>query len=431
MRVLVTGAYGLIGSAILARLARDGHAVVGAGRDVAAASRRLSAAQWIAADFNKLTSPAAWLPLLSGIEAVVNCVGVLQGGLRDDAHRVHVDATTALFAACEQSVRRVIHVSAIGAEATGPTEFSRGKAQADQDLARRDLDWVILRPALVLAPAVYGGSAMLRAVAAFPGVTPLIAADSKIQIVSVEDVAETVARCLKPGAPSKVIWDLAHPQVHMLCDIVVAIRRWLGFAPRPVLRVPHLVARAIGPVADALGLLGWRSPARTTALRQLEAGVVGDPAPWIAATGIVPMSLDDILGSRPASVQDRWFARLYLLKPVAIAGLALFWFATGTIALGPARASATAQMIATGTPPNIASLTVILGAWFDIVLGLLLCVRATARFTLIVMLIATVGYLLAGTLLAPQLWLDPLGPLTKIIPMLLATAFTLAIIDER
>jgi hypothetical protein len=216
-----------------------------------------------------------------------------------------------------------------------------------------------------------------------------------------------------------------------LREIVTAIRRWLGFAPRPVVRVPRPVARAIGLTADALGLLGWRSPARTTALKQLEAGVVGGPAPWIAATGIAPMSLDDILAARPATVQDRWFARLYLLKPIAIAGLALFWFATGAIALGPARAWATAEMIATGTPPDIASLTVILGAWFDIVLGLLLCVRATARWALIVMLAATPVYLLAGTLLAPQLWLDPLGPLMKIIPMLLATAFTLAIIDER
>jgi uncharacterized protein YbjT (DUF2867 family) len=430
MRVLVTGAYGLIGSAILVRLARDGHAITGAGRDLATA-RRLPAAQWVAADFNTLTSADAWRPRLENIDAVVNCVGVLQGGPRDDAHRVHVEATTALFAACERARIRVVHISAIGAASAGPTAFSRGKAQAEHDLAQRDLDWVILRPALVLAGAVYGGSAMLRAIAAFPGVTPLIAAESRIQAVSVEDVAETVARCLAPGAPAKVTWDIAHPQVHSLRDIVVAIRRWLGFPSRPVIRVPRVIARAIGLAADALGLLGWRSPARTTALKQLEAGVVGDPAPWIAATGIVPMSLDDILSARPAGVQERWFARLYLLKPVAIFGLALFWFMTGAIALGPARAWATAEMIATGTSPDVARLTVILGAWFDIVLGLLLCVRAAARFTLILMLIATPSYLLAGTLLAPHLWLDPLGPLTKIVPMLLATAFTLAIIDER
>lgn len=429
MRVLVTGAYGLIGSAVLARLARD-HAVVGAGRDVAK-GKRLPAAQWVAADFNRLTTADAWRPLLENIDAVVNCVGVLQGGLRDDSRRVHVEATVALFSACEQARIRLIHISAIGAETSGPTEFSRGKAEAEHDLTRRDFDWVILRPALVLAPAVYGGSAMLRAIAAFPGVTPLIAAESKIQVVSVEDVAATVARCLTPNAPAKVTWDLAHPQVHMLRDIVTGIRRWLGFPPRPVIRVPAVIARVIGLAADALGLLGWRSPARTAALKQLELGVVGDPAPWIAATGIVPMSLDDILARRPASVQDRWFARLYLLKPVAIAGLALFWFVTGALALGPGRASAIAQMTATGTEPDIARLTVIWGALFDVVMGLLLCIRRMARCILILMFVATLGYLLAGTLLAPHLWLDPLGPLTKIIPMLLATALTLAIIDER
>jgi uncharacterized protein YbjT (DUF2867 family) len=430
MRVLVTGAYGLIGSAILARLARDGHQVVGAGRDVAK-GRRLPAAQWAAADFNTLTSAEAWRPLLENIDAVVNCVGVLQGGLRDDSHRVHVEATTALFAACERAGIRVIHISAIGAEAAGPTEFSRGKAQAEQDLAQRDLDWVILRPTLVLAGAVYGGSAMLRAVAAFPGVTPLIAANSNIQIVSIEDVADTVARCLTSGAPAKVSWDLAHPQVHTLRDIVLAIRRWLGFAPRPVVPVPRLIARAIGLAADALGLLGWRSPARTTALQQLEAGVIGDPAPWIAATGIVPMSLADILARRPASVQERWFARLYLLKPVAVFGLALFWFATGAIALGPGYNMGLAYLMNGGLSPKAAWWMLVVGSLYDIVLGLALCVRFIARPVLWLMLFSTFGYLAAGTIMAPQLWFDPVGAYTKIIPMLVATMLTLAIIDER
>ena len=47
------------------------------------------------------------------------------------------------------------------------------------------------------------------------------------------------------------------------------------------------------------------------------------------------------------------------------------------------------------------------------------------------MLIATALYLVTGTWLAPQLWLDPLGPLLKVLPVLLATAFTLAILDKR
>ena len=116
-------------------------------------------------------TPAAWQPLLHGIDAVVNCVGVLQDGLRDDVQRVQLDGTRALFDGCVRAgVKRVIHISAIGAEPDGPSAFSRSKAGAEAYLKELALDWVILRPALVLAPAVYGGTAMLRGIAAFPGV---------------------------------------------------------------------------------------------------------------------------------------------------------------------------------------------------------------------------------------------------------------------
>ena len=112
----MAAAYGLIGAACLARLHRDGHEVTGAGRSIAEARRRAPYAKWITADYRKLTLAGDWLPLLEGFDAVVNCVGVLQDGMRDDVQRVHVAAASALFAACERAgVRRVVHISAIGA----------------------------------------------------------------------------------------------------------------------------------------------------------------------------------------------------------------------------------------------------------------------------------------------------------------------------
>src|SRR5262249_35383363 len=150
---------------------------------------------------------------------------------------VQVTGTRALFDACAQAgVRRVVHVSAIGASADGPTAFARSKAQADAHLAALDLDWVILRPALVLAPAAYGRSAMLRGLAGLPWLTPTVA--SRVQVVSVDDVADTVALCLRSAAPAKVIWEAAHPQQHDLGDVVAALRAWHGFAPRTHWRMP-------------------------------------------------------------------------------------------------------------------------------------------------------------------------------------------------
>lgn len=433
MRVLVTGGYGLIGAAILAQLHRDGHEVVGFGRTVAVARRRFPYAGWIAADVRGLTTAPAWRPVLEGIDAVVNCLGVLQDGARDDVQGVHVGATCALFDACQDAaIGRVIHISMLGAEPDAPTEFARSKAEGDAYLMRLDLDWLILRPGLVLAPAAFGGSAMLRAIAACPLVTPVIGADARIQVVSVADIARTVSFALKPGAPARAIWQLAHGQVHRLEDIVLALREWLGDPDRPLWRVPEWAARAVAICADVLSWLGWRSPARSTALTQLTAGVTGDPREWMAATGITPRSLDDILADWPSDVQERWFARLYLLKPAAIAALAVFWILSGLVALGPGGDAAAAHLAASGFPPTLVGVTVFWGAVLDVVLGLLLLlVRRFTRAVLLVMLAVTPLYLLIGTLLAPQLWLDPLGPYVKIVPMLLATAFTLAILDER
>jgi hypothetical protein len=178
-------------------------------------------------------------------------------------------------------------------------------------------------------------------------------------------------------------------------------------------------------------MLGWRSPARASALAQLSTGIAGDPSAWTNATGIKPKSLDAILAERPASVQDRWFARLYGLKPLAILALAGFWIATGVIALGPGRAVAMSYFTKAGFGPWAAEFWLVAGSLFDIAVGLAVCVRRFTRRALQLMLVVASVYLLTGTVTAPELWLDPLGPYTKIIPALLAMLLTLAILDER
>lgn len=426
MRVLVTGAYGLIGAACLARLHAAGHEVIAAGRNIASARRRLPYAQWVAADFKKLVDADAWLPLLHGVDAVVNCVGVLQDGLRDDVQRVQLDGTKALFDGCVRAgVKRVIHISAIGAEPDGPSAFSRSKAGAEAYLKECALDWVILRPALVLGPAVYGGTAMLRGIAAFPGVVPIVHADARIQVVGLDDLTETVARALVPDAPARAVWEVMHPQVHRLADIVTAIRAWLGFRPRRVVALPDAIAKVVARLADALGWLGWRSPARSTSLAQLTAGVVGDPARWMAETGIAPKSLEAILAARPASVQDRWFARLYLLKPLAILGLALAAIVPSATSL----AFVLGPRIVGGSLRVFAAVVVLSAVY--LLAGLSLLVRPAVRCALFVLLVLTLLQL-TGLWVRPSFsFLWSVNTATFWLPMLLAILFTLGILDDR
>src|SRR5215218_9992196 len=114
MRVLLTGATGFIGSALLTRMQTEGHEVWAVTRRVGPAARRLAPARWVELDVARATSPEAWRPHLQGVDAVVNCVGALQDGGSDSTWGAHVAGPAALFAACERvGVRRVIHFSAM------------------------------------------------------------------------------------------------------------------------------------------------------------------------------------------------------------------------------------------------------------------------------------------------------------------------------
>jgi uncharacterized protein YbjT (DUF2867 family) len=431
MRVLVSGAYGLIGSACLARLHAGGHDVVGCGRSIGTARRRFSYASWIEADFLRLRDAQAWRPLLTNIDAVVNCVGVLQDGLRDDVQQIQLAGTAALFDGCVRAgVKRLVHISALGVDAAGPSAFSRTKAASEAHLKALPIDWVILRPGLVLSPAVYGGTAMLRGIAACPLVVPVIHADARVQVVSIDDLAETVARSLAPATPGKVSWDVAHPQVHTLADIVTAFRFWLGFSPRRVVRVPDAIGKIFARLADAIGWLGWRSPLRTTSLAQLTAGVVGDPAPWMAATGIQPKSLEGMLAARPANVQDRWFARLYLLKPLAIIALAATAIAAGLAEILSLRKIAAGVLAVSSPAFALYVVPGLLSGAAAIVFGAGLLARTTARCSLIALLVLTVLRAAHYCLTSWHLGYMPLAAISA-VPLLLAALFTLAILDDR
>ena len=217
-----------------------------------------------------------------------------------------------------------------------------------------------------------------------------------------------------------------------LAEIVVAIRAWLGFAPRRVLRLPAAAGKIVAVVADAIGWLGWRSPARTTAFAALTAGVVGDPAAWMAATGIRPQSLDAILAARPANVQERWFARLYFLKPLAILGLAGTAISTGLAAF--VSSWKLAVLVVPGISLAVFAAHVLPGLIYgavELVAGVGLLVHRTARLALIAMLILAALQTLDHFVAALSFTLNPLGAFPFDIPVLLATLFTLAILDER
>jgi len=430
-KVLVLGGYGLIGEAVVERLLGDGHQVTGLGRDVGDAARRWPAVRWIAADMARLLTAEDWLPLVAGMDAVINAAGALQDGPRDRLDAIHRGSVVALVAACEQaSVSRFVQISAIGADPASADAFFSTKGEGDKAVANASLEWSILRPGLVIAPAAYGGTALLRALAAFPGFIPAVMAGQLIQTVAASDLAEAVSRAVTGSLPPRLSVDLVEAEARSLADVLVAFRAWLGLPPARVVPMPAFLGGVAAVVADGLGLLGWRSPLRSAALAALARGVTGNAKSWNEISDQKLQPLEATLAAMPAHVQERWFARLWLLKPAVFGVLSLFWLVSGIV--GFIKQDAAADILVShGLSPALALGMVLAGSIADIVVGAAVLVRSLARFALTGMIAITLAYLGAATALAPDLWLDPLGAMVKAVPALCLALVALAILDER
>ncbi len=429
MRILLLGASGFIGSAVGARLAADGH-------DVRVLSRSKPSCRGphlthVRFDIAAARRPEQWQPLLHDVAAVVNCAGTLQDAPGESTRGVHETGIAALVQACEAAgVRRFVHLSAIGVDRETPTPFSQSKWNGDRIIMATRLDWVILRPSVVVGRNAYGGSALLRGLAALP-VFPDLPDSGPLQLVHLDDLVETITFFLGPEAPARCAIEIAGPRAWPFADAVALFRRWLGWPRAPRIPVPAGLASTLYRLGDAAGLLGWRTPVRSTAEREIRRGAVGDPSEWTRLTGIVPRDIEAWMQREPASVQERWFACLYLLKPLIILGFGLYWIATGIVSFTAGWAQGLALLRHAGLYSNMGPLTVAAGAAADIAVGCAILYRPWAKYGLYAALALSAVYALIATLMLPGLWADPLGPLLKILPIVLLNLAALAILPER
>jgi uncharacterized protein YbjT (DUF2867 family) len=425
--VLVVGVTGFIGGAAACRLQAAGATVVGISR---AAPKNATPLRHVRLDIARATDPAVWRGPLTGVDAVVYCAGALQGGPGESLQAVHQTGPAALWRACaEAGVRRVVHLSALGAERAA-TDFSRTKHGGDRALMESGLDWVILRPSVVIGRNAFGGAALLRGLAALP-VLPVPQQAAPLRAVHVDDVLETILFFLQPGAPAQVVLDVVGPHPWRFEELVGLFRRWLGWRPAEQVRLPGWLAATAFGVGDLMGRLGWKTAMRSTAGRELLHAAPGDPTRWMQLTGITPRDIERVLMTEPASVQERWFARLYLLRPWVFLLSALFWISTGVVALGPGWQDGIALMHEGGVFGWPAAAVVISGALCDIAVGLAIGWRRTARAGVIAAFIVTIVYAAIGTVLVPRLWSDPMGPMLKVLPILALHLAALGIVDDR
>lgn len=429
MRVLVTGASGFIGSHIVTALRAAGHEVIAAVRNPDRAGRFASGTA-VRCDLARDTHIEDWLPRLEGIDAVVNAAGILRESGRQKFRTVHVDAPRALFEACLRAgVRKVIQISALGNPQDG--EFIRSKHDADDFLATLELDWVILRPSVVYSPAgSYGGTSLLRALAALPGFLFLPGdGQQRLQPIVAEDLGRATARLVETDGGNRRILEATGPTVVTFEEYLGSLRRWLGLGTARVMRVPLALIRPFAALGEVFG----RGPLGLTMFRMLQRGNVATPgaaAVFAAAVGFPPHGLRETLEAAPSHVQDRWHARLYPLAPLLRSTLALLWIGSGLAGfLHPLEASV-ALLGAAGVPAAPAAFLVYGASGVDMVLGALVMTRFV-RIAVVLMLVSVVAYTLFIGIALPTFWLEPFGALLKNLPLIPALLMLLVLADRR
>ncbi len=421
MRIFLLGANGFIGRHIAHYLQSHGHEVVASARNTSALARM--GFTTFQAD---LGAPVNWEKALQGCDTIVNAAGLLSGP-EAQMHAVHSEAPAALYKAAKKAgLCKIILISAVGIKADTP--FARHRRAGEAVALAAGLPTVILRPSMVIGETSYGGSSLLRALAAFPLVSPMVGDGRQaFDPIHVEDLAATVRQAVESEALDGQIASPCGPERTTQAGMISALRAWLGRAPAHALPLPMPLARALGWLGDRLKL----GPISVAAVRQLETGVTAEYAAFHSATGQRPRGFSEVLSARPAGTQDLWHARLYLLRPLIRFALMFMWLLSGLVGLflPPERFLDGLS----GVPLSGQALTIAArGAGLidvAIAFGLLVAWRLPR---LALLQLAMVGsYTLAFGILAPALWLDPYGGLLKNIPILGLILVHLILEEER
>lgn len=433
MRILLTGASGFIGQHLLQALLAEGHEVVCAVRRVNKTDDpRLS---FIHADFTKDTDKSAWLARLSGIEAVINTVGIFRESGAQTFDRLHVRAPRALFAACAESheVHMVVQLSALGADQDADTAYHLSKKAADDYLASLPVRAAIVQPSLVYGSD--GASArVFKALASMPFALRFGDAPQLVQPVHVDDVAAAIVALLRrrlyldqdqdhEGSTRRI--PLVGPEALPFTGYLAALRASMGMGRLRVLRLPGGIARGLARFGRWLpgGLLD------PEALRMLDRGNSGDPGPLLRLLGRPARPIASFVLEPRA---ERARAKLDWLLPILRISIALVWIVTAIVSAFVYPVADSHELLArTGIPQALRPLMLYGASAFDLLLGLGILGLERRRRLWLAQLGLIGFYTVAIAWKLPEFLVHPYGPLTKNLPMLAAIWLLYQLEDEE
>ena len=289
----VFGGSGFIGRYVVQRLAARGHIVRVVGRNTERVKNLMTtgAVGQVVALYGSFANPATIMRATEGAELIVNLVGILAERKTGDFQRLQADGPGLIArGAAETGARRLVQISAIGADPGSPSLYGRTKAAGEQAARAAFAGTVVLRPSLVFGEEDkffnrFGAMAM------YSPIMPVISGDSRFQPVYVGDVADAVLAGLERDDAVGQTYELGGPRIYSFRELLAYILHETR-RHRAMIDIPPGIAR----LQAKIGELVPGKPFTRDQLTLLERdNVVGDGALGLESLGIVPTPVELIV----------------------------------------------------------------------------------------------------------------------------------------
>ncbi|MFM2399219.1 MAG: hypothetical protein RL341_1376 [Pseudomonadota bacterium] len=307
-KILVVGGSGFIGRHVVAKLITAGYQVTVPTRHRERAGHLIMHPTIDVIQAN-VHEPAVLANLVAGQDAVINLVGVLHSKTGSpygpEFAKSHVELPRSIIAAMQAAkVRRLLHMSALGASADGPSMYARSKAAGELLVRQSALAFTIFQPSVVFGPEDKFLNTFGRMAKLLP-LFPLAGASTKLQPIYVEDVAQAFVNALVNDATIGNTYELAGPHAYTLKELVQFASLAATGKMRPVLPLPL----GIGKLQAALfELLPGEPVISRDNVDSLKADNVAtrdlDPELGITLTPMEPIAMQYLRGQHPRTRFD-------------------------------------------------------------------------------------------------------------------------------
>ena len=296
--VTIFGGSGFVGRYIARRLAKDGWRVRVAVRNPEQAGfvRPYGVVGQVEPIFCNIRDDASVAAALSGADAVVNCVGILAEAGRNTFEAVQADgAERVARLAAAAGVGRMVHVSALGADAEAASEYAQSKAAGEAGVVQHMPNAVILRPSIIFGPEDEFFN-RFAGLSRFGPILPVVGAQTRFQPVYVDDVAAAAVAGLAGNAGG--VYELGGENVYSFRALMQVM---LGVVQRRrmIINIPFWIARIMASVfgvvqAVTLGIV--KAPVTKDQVANLAVdNVVSADAKTLADLGVDATALEPVL----------------------------------------------------------------------------------------------------------------------------------------